>query len=194
MRFYPIVCIFFVLLLITWAVGISPGWAQNKPEKEEDIETLDVIEVTGQSVEKINREVSFPLPEFPQPLRAGSNVLHMHSTIQIHTTVETTNQILRDQTAMNQKIYQPVTPLKTERPPYPRIARENGWHGRVILRVKISSQGTVTTASIQETSGFSVLDESALQVVQDYTFVPAKNGEFPVTSIVDLPIQFDLLH
>jgi len=38
-----------------------------------------------------------------------------------------------------------------------------------------------------------VLDDSAKQAVGMWSFKPAQNGEFAVASVVDLPIQFDLL-
>jgi protein TonB len=73
------------------------------------------------------------------------------------------------------------------------MAREQGWQGKVILRARISAEGTVKQAEVQESSGFPVLDDSAAQAVKTWTFEPAKNGEFAVASTVALPIRFDLL-
>jgi protein TonB len=73
------------------------------------------------------------------------------------------------------------------------MAREQGWHGKVVLRVHITAEGIVKNATVQESSGFPVLDDSAVQAVKIWSFEPAKNGEFAVASTVDLPIRFDLL-
>ena len=103
--------------------------------------------------------------------------------------------MLMDQTGKTRGRFKSVKPLNTERPLYPRMAREQGWQGKVVLRMRITAEGTVKHATVQESSGFPVLDESAVQAVKAWSFEPAKNGEFPVASTVALPIRFgfDLL-
>ena len=44
----------------------------------------------------------------------------------------------------------------------------------------------------RKSSGFPSLDESAVQSVKTWRFDPAKDGEFPVSTAVDLPIRFNL--
>ena len=46
--------------------------------------------------------------------------------------------------------------------------------------------------TIQESSRFPELDESAAQSVKTWQFDPAKLGDDPVSSAVDLPVRFDL--
>ncbi|RMH05368.1 MAG: energy transducer TonB [Nitrospirae bacterium] len=159
---------------------------------DESIETLDVIEVPATVIHEESRHIDTPMPDvvhvwplpnldsLPPPFvrqpRAPSNSW----------------PVMRDPIADRLGILKPVRPTKAERPPYPLVAREEGWEGLVILRLHISAQGYVESITIRKSSGIPILDQSAQQTVKHWQFEPAKNGEFPVPATVDLPIRFDL--
>ncbi|MFA5985452.1 MAG: energy transducer TonB [Methylococcaceae bacterium] len=106
----------------------------------------------------------------------------------------------------------PVAPAKTENPKteafteasfhanygynphprYPQIARSRGWEGRVLLRVHVSTEGLSTGIEVQQSSGHDILDESAIEAVNKWKFIPAKRGETAVASTVIVPINFTL--
>lgn len=77
-------------------------------------------------------------------------------------------------------------------PKYPQIARSRGWEGRVLLKVHVSVDGYSTGIEIQQSSGHDILDESAVEAVNKWKFIPAKRGETPVASTVIVPINFTL--
>lgn len=161
---------------------------------ESDIETLDVIEVTGTTVAKTSRTYSFPLPTLGHPWPPTTfHYLGVPDLDIGNLPQPPMSRILLDQIGTTRGRMTSVKPLKTERPLYPRMAREQGWQGKVVLRTHITADGTVKNATVQKSSGFSLLDESAVQSVKGWLFEPAKNGEFAVASTVDLPIRFDLL-
>ena len=126
----------------------------------------------------------------PTPFPDQNN-LHIPAAISIKRHSQA-RPVALDQTAKTKGIRSSVKPVRVERPPYPRFAREQGWEGTVILRLVIDQHGNVSAAKTQKSSGYPLLDESAAQAVQQWAFQPARNGEFPVTSKVDLPIRFDL--
>ena len=78
------------------------------------------------------------------------------------------------------------------RPEYPRLAREAGWEGTVVLMVEVMPDGKAGTVSLHKSSGHPVLDEAAAGAVQTWRFMPAMDGNFPVMSVVHLPVRFDL--
>ena len=86
----------------------------------------------------------------------------------------------------------PARLIKSERPDYPQTARKEGWEGTVVLRITVGAGGDVEQVEIHESSGFPELDESAAQSVKTWRFDPAKVGEDPISSAVDLPVRFDL--
>jgi protein TonB len=79
------------------------------------------------------------------------------------------------------------------RPDYPRSAQEAGWEGTVMLRVEVLPDGNAGRVSVQRTSGHAILDDAALTAVQRWRFSPAMDGNFPIRSVVHLPVKFDLM-
>lgn len=79
------------------------------------------------------------------------------------------------------------------KPPYPLIARRIGAQGEVLLRVLVRQDGSVATVELAQSSGFSLLDESATRTVRDnWRFIPAQLDGTPVESWVEVPIKFVL--
>lgn len=74
----------------------------------------------------------------------------------------------------------------------PRIAKKNEWEGTVRIRVVVQPSGFPETISIKKTSGHTVLDNAAIEAIRKTRFIPAKDGNIPVRSIVEIPIKFDL--
>jgi len=81
---------------------------------------------------------------------------------------------------------------KTIPPVYPRIARESGWEGTVLVRVIIQADGSSDGIRVRKSSGHHVLDDAAIVAVKNWQFVPAKDGNIPVRSVIEIPIHFDL--
>ncbi len=75
---------------------------------------------------------------------------------------------------------------------YPLIAKKNEWEGTVRIRVVVQPSGFPETISIKKTSGHTVLDNAAIEAIRKTRFIPAKDGNIPVRSIVEIPIKFDL--
>jgi protein TonB len=93
----------------------------------------------------------------------------------------------------------PITPprfdaayLDNPPPPYPSQARRLGERGRVVLRVLVTAVGLPERVELRTSSGSPRLDGAALQAVQRWKFVPARQGETPVSAWVLVPILFTL--
>lgn len=84
--------------------------------------------------------------------------------------------------------------LRNPAPPYPALSKRMGEEGKVILRVLVSPHGTAESVELKTSSGSPRLDESALQTVRHWKFIPAKRGDTAVQSWVLVPILFKLEH
>lgn len=82
--------------------------------------------------------------------------------------------------------------LHNPRPDYPEMAKRRQWEGKVILRVQVLASGRAGQVTIAGSSGHEILDEAALEAVRNWHFVPAKRGDQPVDSVVNVPINFNL--
>jgi protein TonB len=49
---------------------------------------------------------------------------------------------------------------------YPRVAMDNNWEGRVVIRMIIGANGMISTISIVDSAGHEVLDKQALDMIQ----------------------------
>lgn len=82
--------------------------------------------------------------------------------------------------------------LHNPKPAYPPAARRNGEEGKVLLKVRVSPQGTALDVAISKSSGFGRLDNAAAEAVARWRFVPARRGDEAVESSVIVPITFAL--
>jgi len=82
--------------------------------------------------------------------------------------------------------------LNNPRPEYPRVSRRMGEHGKVMLRVLVTAQGTAERVEVRTSSGSQRLDQAARSAVEQWKFVPARQGDDPVAAWVIVPITFVL--
>lgn len=101
-------------------------------------------------------------------------------------------RLLRDSTPEAGSVRSKVRSGNNPRPDYPRAAREAGWEGTVVLQVLVLPDGTAGNVTLHKTSGYSILDEAALNAVKGWQFIPAMDGNFAIKSMVRMPVRFDL--
>jgi TonB family protein len=78
------------------------------------------------------------------------------------------------------------------RPAYPWVARMRGYEGVVLLSAEIEADGQVGTLKIKKSSGFSILDRSAIDAVKTWKFEPGRRRGMAVSMSVDVPVKFVL--
>lgn len=82
--------------------------------------------------------------------------------------------------------------LDNPAPHYPPMSRRMGEQGKVMLRVLVNADGSASQVQLKSTSGSIRLDQSALDTVKRWRFIPAKQGTEAVTAWVLVPISFTL--
>jgi len=82
--------------------------------------------------------------------------------------------------------------LNNPPPVYPEIAMDNGWEGKVLMKVHVLANGRPDSVSVVKSSGKPVLDNEAVRTVKKWSFVPAKRGTTPIDGWVTVPISFNL--
>ncbi len=82
--------------------------------------------------------------------------------------------------------------IVSPKPIYPRVAREAGWEGTVIVRTLIDTKGVPSQVGIRKSCGHVTLDQAAQDAVIKWKFEPAKDGNIPISKWVDIPIKFAL--
>ena len=78
-----------------------------------------------------------------------------------------------------------------ERVEYPRMAKQAGIEGKVVVQFVVDKEGRVTDPVVLR-SVHPLLDEAALRAVRDLRFRPGKQRDRPVRVQMSLPIVFRL--
>ncbi|MGB2692381.1 MAG: energy transducer TonB [Thermodesulfobacteriota bacterium] len=78
------------------------------------------------------------------------------------------------------------------KPKYPRAARKRGYEGEVKLKVLVLDDGKVGKIEVIRPSGYEILDDSALEAVRNWIFIPGKANGKEISSWVTVPITFQL--
>ena len=83
--------------------------------------------------------------------------------------------------------------LNNPAPLYPKVARDRGIEGKILLEVVVNEDGSALNVKLVSSSGSSLLDESALETVKNWRFIPAKKfGKFVQAKVI-VPIEFKII-
>lgn len=82
--------------------------------------------------------------------------------------------------------------LSAPAPSYPESARRAGISGTTVVGMTVTTDGSVSSAWVESSSGNSTLDSAAVSAVYSWRFVPAKQNGTPVTANSRVPITFNL--
>lgn len=82
--------------------------------------------------------------------------------------------------------------VENPKPIYPREARRKGYEGEVLLRVEVLPDGRVGQIEVRRSSGYEILDRSAIETIKQWRFTPAQKGEERISFWVNIPIKFQL--
>jgi protein TonB len=85
-----------------------------------------------------------------------------------------------------------VAALNNPKPAYPLAARRRGVEGRVLVSAHVHADGSCAEVRLKRSSGHVLLDESALDAVRRWRFLPARRAGAPIDSWVDVPVSFRL--
>lgn len=82
--------------------------------------------------------------------------------------------------------------LNNPKPPYPPVAFQMRIEGTVSLKVLVLPDGKAGEVLLGRSSGNSLLDQSAMNTVAQWQFVPAKSQGKDISQWVSIPITFSL--
>jgi len=77
-------------------------------------------------------------------------------------------------------------------PIYPEVARKLGYEGLVVILATVGTDGRCQKAEVKESSNYEILDQSALNAIKEWTFIPAKKNGKPIEGQIEIPVRFKL--
>lgn len=108
------------------------------------------------------------------------------------TNAEEVETEARQQQVAGSSQSQPPRAISNPSPEYPREAIRRRLEGTVKLRVQIGFDGRVLSVTVAQSSGYDMLDESALRAIRGWKFSPMLRDGKPAESSVLIPVRFHL--
>ena len=85
------------------------------------------------------------------------------------------------------------TLLENISPDYPREAEQQGIGGSVELLLLVTEKGEVSITRVQQSSGYSILDEAAVEYAKKLRFDPARKNGTPVNIWLSWMVNYETL-
>lgn len=107
-----------------------------------------------------------------------------------HNTANPVQEIIDSAVPVSVK----ASPLSASnpKPEYPAFARRRNQQGTVMVSVSVSEKGHPDRVRLHKSSGYPLLDKSALKTVALWHFLPGTTAGLPVSTEVLIPIRFKL--
>jgi protein TonB len=189
-----------ILFLAIGLVGAKPAKISMKPLPliDEAIPTIiEQLPPPPQTAQEQNQEqADEEKTETPQVVIVTPNAPNINFEVPTIGNLMVPNAVA---TAPPLNPLQPAAPLKRApsvlnntgaggerpQPAYPRIALEQAQQGTVVLLLTVDEAGIISSIEVKESSGYPVLDRSALEFVKRHWIIPPGNGnrtfEAPIT-------------
>jgi protein TonB len=196
-----------ILLLLIGVFGSKPASSTIKP--------LQIVEqVSAAIVEplplppQLQSEQQTDEQKNQDPEDAPPVVIMTPETPDINFSVPTIGNLLVPNAIAKAPPFAPlkqVAPLRTQpsvlnttgsggdrpQPPYPKIALEQGQQGSVTLRLIVNESGLINSIEIVHSSGFPVLDRSAMDFVKRHWTVPLEQGARIYEAAINYKLQLN---
>lgn len=79
-----------------------------------------------------------------------------------------------------------------EPPVYPRLALKRGQQGEALIHARVNVEGETERLQLVRSSGYRLLDQSALKAVAAWVFMPAKRNGVAITAWIEVPVKFEI--
>jgi len=110
--------------------------------------------------------------------------------MQAAKSIEPVSDAKVDNRWLAESLWQRVAELQR----YPASARMNGLEGKVLLKAVIRSDGQLAEVSVQKSSGHSILDLAAMEVVKLACPLHMKHAISKPQIVVSLPVVYRLVN
>lgn len=174
---------------ISLATQTPDGAPPIKKDRKEQIKAVSKpntpVVMAQQSTAAV--AVDFETREFSGDKALDATLTNYQSGMQNSVADGNADNMSSANTAIAHPLYKENAP-----PVYPEVARVRGYEGMVFVLAEILSNGTVGKLKIGKSSGYAILDQSAVEAVKPWKFEPARRSGTPFTAWVQLPIKYTL--
>ncbi len=171
-------------LIVNIASVAAPSVAEQKTSEKKKEKAEEKIQNSKKESEILPKPQSMTKPsEFayiaPQAARPENNIKQQLTSNDVGNSVST---IIPTATEAD---YAYATP-----PVYPPRAIDLGQQGMVVVKALISKDGSAAKVTVYASSGYDLLDRSALNAVKEWSFKPSALQNNQIASWILVPVKF----
>ena len=126
------------------------------------------------------------------PIENDTKVAQHEATPQTNTTTQPSESPEQQQQAQRNFLLGKVRSLLTKHFSYPLRARQRGWEGEVLLGFRVDENGRLGNVHLARSSGYSVLDHSALAALTQVKDIPLFDSNPLGPMELQLPVLYQL--
>jgi len=89
-------------------------------------------------------------------------------------------------------ITEPSFSAKPQPPVYPKLALKRRWQGQALVQALVNEQGITERVELVESTGYALLDRSALAAVSGWSFAAAESDGLYQRAWVQVPVNFTI--
>jgi len=166
--------------------------------KEFYIQPTKVKAVKATELENITMKVEDLTP--PPPQQEQAVPVEAAEGEEVEATTIASTQFSDVYTPVEEKVDVPVVDffkvekkpqvIQSHTPEYPKDAKENGWAGTVFVEALVGPDGKVHDVRLAQSSGYTSLDQAALNDARLWLFSPGEQRGQPVKVWVNIPFHF----
>jgi len=89
-------------------------------------------------------------------------------------------------------ITKPSFSAKPQPPVYPKLALKRRWQGQALVQALVNEQGVTERVELVQSTGYTLLDQSALTAVSAWSFAAAERDGLSTRAWVQVPVNFTI--
>jgi len=167
-----------------------PPAARQLPPRRESRSARSVVEAAAPAVTS-----NQPVAEVaaPSALPATPNTAPQTATQATAQPAAEPSVSARSQSSLLAAYRQSLTEIFAGQQQYPRVAAMRGWEGEVRLHLRVARKGNLIAVKLDHSSGFDVLDQHALAMLEQLATLPPLPDGLEANEIqVVVPVNYKL--
>ncbi|PMH37103.1 hypothetical protein BCU68_08365 [Vibrio sp. 10N.286.49.B3] len=179
----------------------APQKVEKKPEPTPEVQQEKPPVSKPKSIKKpepvkkalpVKKKTPKPVEKKPEP-KIEEKVQPIETAqITKEQLLETKKEPSHTSSAMPKMVSKPSFKTKPTPINYPRLAKRRNWQGDILIEVWLDQSGKQIKQHIVNSSGFDLLDSTALKTISKWKFEQYQESGQPIAHRVQIPVTFKL--